>query len=163
LKLLENQVPAPSALGYLVLAAFAGAALYAIFRPRKAAAAAASPGCPSATPENLRLYGQNFSVAVVQLAEETSPPVGIARQDGRIILYSIEEDRLIPFTLPGASATEPQSFAQPLVVVLGNGEFWRYEGPAGQAVQEKLSPRDRENFCTLARQGAVSGIQWIEG
>jgi hypothetical protein len=162
-KLLENQTPAPNAIGYLVLAAFAGAALYAIFRPKRAAAATATPpaDCTAVTPQSVELYGRTFNVSVVQLANETTPPAGIARQDGRIVLYGASGDQLVPFSVPGT--TEPQSFAQPLVVILGNGEFWRYEGPAGQAVQEKLSPRDRENFCSLARGGgAVTGVRWMD-
>jgi hypothetical protein len=160
--LLENPPPSPNAVGYLVLAAFAGAALYAIFRPKKAAAATALPTtCPPITPERLRLFHEKIGGGLVQIAGETTPPIGIVRQDRRIDLYAIEDDKPVPFGVPGSS--EPQSFAQPLIVILGNGEFWRYEGEPDREAIPQLSPDDREAFCNFNPAAAVSGIQWIEG
>jgi hypothetical protein len=138
--LLENP-PAPNAVGYLVLAAFAGAALYAIFRPK---AAAASTPAPTPTPscmleteadfDRLEEWATTNNIGVVYLPATITPPSPATSELAAGIVRS----------------------AANLVVVTGDGSFWTYS--TGEPV---LAPAQREAYCNFKPSIAVSGIGWL--
>jgi hypothetical protein len=145
--LLENQVPAPNAVGYLVLAAFAGAALYAIFRPKKAAAAPTPPPpavCTLETTEDfarLEAWSIAEKVAVVYLPATTTPPSPASSELAAGIVRAV---------------TGPLGPVPNIIVVTSDGSFWSYE--SGGPVRTDLL---RASFCNFKPAAAVSGIAWI--
>jgi len=121
--------PRPNALGYFVLAAFAGAAVYAVTRTAKASK------CPPATPERLERFHREQEVALVAFPTATEPPEAV-----------IESGRRIRF--PQSSDT--RSLEVPVVVVISGDQFWRYDiAPSGVDVIARHAPDDREAFCAM--------------
>lgn len=144
--LLGNPTPAPNLLGWLVLGGFAAAALYAIFRPKKAAAAELPPppqtsACTLATAEDFaRLSAWSVAkfIGVIYLPATSVPP-STANSDI-------------------AQAFARSSTNAPIVVVTNDGAFWTYE--TGQPVQ---SDAYRQDFCNFRPPAAVSGVRWLDG
>lgn len=154
--MLDNQVPAPNALGYAVLAAFGAAALWAVFRPRRAQAQPSEPPPPPAceldTGEDfarLENWALANDVGVVYLPATATPPSPATSELARGIARSTAN----------------------LVVVTSDGNFWTYT--TGEPV---LSPSHREAFCSFrsAPPNAVSGrrtvwlgepsqVRWLDG
>jgi len=140
--LLANQTPAPNALGYLVLAAFAGAALYAIFRPKQAAAATMTPpppatACTLETAKDfarLEAWATTKNIGAVYLPATAAPPLPANSALAR------------SFVTSGAS----------IVVVTNDGKFWTYD--TGEPVE---STAYRADFCAF-RPAAVSGVRWMD-
>lgn len=141
--MLENPPPAPNLAGYLILAGFAGAALYAIFRPKKASAAepvVTPPAtCTLKTTEDfarLETWSTTKFIGVIYLPG-TSEPLSPDRSDlGRSFV---------------TSATRA-----PIVVVTNDGRFWTYD--TGQPVESAVY---RQDFCNFKPPAAVSGIAWL--
>jgi hypothetical protein len=139
----ENQTPAPNALGYLVLAAFAGAALYAIFRPKPAAAATMTPppqatACTLETAQDfarLEAWATTKNIGAVYLPATATPPLPANSALAR------------SFVTSGAS----------IVVVTNDGKFWTYD--TGEPVE---STAYRADFCAFKPTAAVSGIRWMD-
>jgi len=140
--LLDNPTPAPNAVGYLVLAAFAGAALYAIFRPKRAQAATMTPpppatACTLETAQDfarLETWATTKNIGAVYLPATTAPPLPANSALAR------------SFVTSGAS----------IVVVTNDGKFWTYD--TGQPVE---SAAYREDFCAF-KPAAVSGVRWMD-
>ncbi len=138
-KLLENQAT-PNAVGYLVLAGFAAAALYALFRPKKAAAATAALPMPAMCTlettqdfDRLERWAVANKIGVIYLPADTTPPSSQSEL-GKGIARS----------------------AADLVVVMSDGSFWTYK--TGEPV---LAPVEREAYCSFKPATGVSGISWI--
>jgi hypothetical protein len=139
---LENQTPAPNLLGYAVLAGFGAAVLYAIFRPKKAAAETTTPSppvtCDLETGEDFARL-ENWAIAknigVVYLPATATPPSPATSELAAGIVRSAAE----------------------LVVVTGDGNFWTYVG--GEPVMSEVY---RQDFCAFRSAGAVSGVKWMD-
>jgi hypothetical protein len=136
--LAENQ-PAPNVAGYLVLAGFAAAALYAIFRPRRAAAAVEPPpptdACTLNTTEDfdrLENWAITNDIGVIYLPATATPPSPATSELARGIARSTAN----------------------LVVVTSDGSFWTYR--TGEPV---LSPATREAYCNFRTPPGAIG--WL--
>jgi hypothetical protein len=141
--LLDNQTPAPNIIGYAMLAGFAALALYAIFRPRPAAAAitpsAVLPGgCKIETTEDfarLETWATRKGIAVVYLPGTNVPPSPESSDLARSFVRA---------------GTNPV-----YVVVTSDGKFWTYD--KGKPLQSSVY---REDFCNF-RPGQIGQISWL--
>ncbi len=118
----------PNLLGYAVLAAFAGAAVYAVTRK----AQAATP-CVPVTAARVSHFNVALDTAVVWFDKEQNPPPAVVTGDRRI-------------QFPGLPM---QTFAQPLIVITAGDVFWRYEGSPGESIEGKSAPDAKDAFCAL--------------
>lgn len=117
----------PTALGYIVLAGFVGAGVYAFTRKSQAG----SKSCPIDT-HRVEHFGVALQTSVVWAYDHTEPPPATVAANGEI-------------SFPGAPG---KTYPGPVIVILAGGEFWRYEAfPHG--VRQSPAPDALEAYCAL--------------
>jgi len=121
--------PRPNALGYLVLAAFGAAGVYAITRKAQAKPLV----CPEVTAERVRHFNVALDSAIIWAKDNDTPPAATVNADGMIVFAGAPD----------------ATFTPPVIVITSDEKFWRYEGEPGNMVVPEAAPDARDAFCAL--------------
>lgn len=118
--------PRPNALGYLVLAGFVGAGVYALTRKAKAA------DCPISS-LGVKRFSESMGVSAIWFHESGTPDA-----------ESVGGERI---RFPDYDASK--DFDSPVIVITHDGDFYRYLAKGnGEIIVEKY-PRAKEDYCRI--------------
>jgi len=118
----------PTALGYIVLAGFVGAGVYAFTRKSKAS----DKTCPIDA-RRVEHFGVALQTSVVWAYDHTEPPQATVAANGEIVF-------------PGAPG---KTYPAPVIVITAGREFWRYNGDPNTTVVPQPAPDALEAYCAL--------------
>jgi len=121
--------PKPNVFGYLVLAAFGAAGIYAITRKAQAKPLV----CPEITAARVSHFNIALDAAIIWAKEHDTPPAASVNANGLVVFAGAPD----------------KTFQPPVIVITADEKFWRYEGEPGSIVVPEAAPDARDAFCAL--------------